>query len=181
MYNKRYDSRPNHRFTCGECIRFCDAREEGKHNCRALSGPNDITADRKACLEYIDRAAQEREEREQEEREERERQARWEQNKNNPPRPAKWESDIDYITGEPTGAMPFCPNCDEPLYYFDQCYFCGQLIEQDEKMKEHSKPPEVHHMDCFCCGGKDTLEYTVSSYNGHKHGSCAACGMRFIE
>lgn len=77
--------------------------------------------------------------------------------------------------------MPFCPNCGEPLYSIDRCHFCGQEIEQDERMNDWNKPPEIHRMDCFSCGGKDTLEYTVSRYNGHMHGHCKKCGMRFME
>ena len=181
MSDNRYKERPNHSHTCGECVRFRGTRGNGKHKCCAIAGPKDITADRKACREYWDRAQREREEKEQEERDERERQERWEKNRNNPPKPAKWERDINYITGELTGALPFCPNCGEPLYDTERCFFCGQAIEQDERMNEWNKPPEVHHMDCVKCEGKNTVEYTVSSYNGHKRGHCTVCGMSFIE
>jgi hypothetical protein len=40
---------------------------------------------------------------------------------------------------------------------------------------------EVKTMDCFVCGGKDTVEYITSNYNGHKRGHCTKCGMQFIE
>jgi len=91
-----------------------------------------------------------------------------------------WKRDIDWCTGEPTGEMPFCPNCDEPLYETERCVFCGQEIEQDdEKLKEWLEPPVVETMKCFECGG--TLEFIRSKYNGHRHGQCRDCGLRFME
>ena len=92
----------------------------------------------------------------------------------------EWIRDIDYITGKPTGAMPFCPKCHEPLYETDKCCFCGQEIDQDDpKLIEWLTPPEVKTMKCFQCGG--TVEYVESKYNGHKRGHCRDCGMSFIE
>ena len=92
----------------------------------------------------------------------------------------KWVSDIDFITGRPTGEMPFCPNCGEPLYETDRCVFCDQEIDQDdEKLQEWLKPPEVKTMPCFRCGG--TFEYVESKYNGHKHGQCLDCGLIVME
>lgn len=91
-----------------------------------------------------------------------------------------WESDLDYNTGEPLGEMPFCPSCGEPLYEHEKCVFCGQEIDQDdEKLQEYLKPPEIETMTCFKCGG--TLEFIRSKYNGHKHGHCRDCGLRFME
>ena len=91
-----------------------------------------------------------------------------------------WKRDINVFTGEPTGAMPFCPSCDEPLYDTEKCVFCGQEIEQDDaQLQEWLEPPEVHTMQCFSCGG--TLEYVISKYNGHKHGRCRDCGLSFME
>ena len=112
---------------------------------------------------------------------EKEREAAWAKNKDNPPRAPEWRREWDEVYGRLTGEMPFCPNCHEPLYELDRCYFCGQPILQDVKLIEHEKPPEVHAMDCFICDGKGTVQYTVSRYNGHKSGECSKCGMRFIE
>lgn len=92
----------------------------------------------------------------------------------------KWIRDYNYQTGGLTGAMPFCPNCEEPLYETDKCVFCGQEIDQDdERLQEWLKPPEIETMKCFNCGG--TLEYTVSDYNGHRRGQCRDCGLSFME
>lgn len=92
----------------------------------------------------------------------------------------KWERDYNYMTGGLTGAYPICPNCNEPLYETDKCVFCGQEIDQeDERLQDWLKPPEVKTMKCIRCGG--TMEYTESKYNGHKHGHCLDCGIRFME
>lgn len=91
------------------------------------------------------------------------------------PKPINWQTDYgDCIA-------PYCPSCGEMPYNLQRCVFCGQRFIQDERAKEWSKPPEVKRMDCFICGGKNTLEYTESRYNGHKHGECTACGMKFME
>lgn len=115
------------------------------------------------------------------ERAARERLERWGKNKNNPTRPAKWKRDWDYIGECETGAMPFRPNCNEPLYETGQCYFCGQRIENDTQMQEFNTPPDEKRMDCFMCGEKDSIIYTESKYNGHKRGHCEKCGIQFIE
>ncbi len=92
----------------------------------------------------------------------------------------KWQRGFDFCTEKLTGEMPFCPSCNEPLYEIDRCVFCGQEIDQDdEKLKEWLEPPEVETMKCFSCGG--TLEYVRSKYNGHRHGQCRDCGMKFME
>jgi hypothetical protein len=119
--------------------------------------------------------------RQEEEQREKERQEAWNMNMKNPPLPAVFKRDIDYITGKPTGEMPFCPNCDELLYNLDRCYFCGQAILEDDHMREWNKPPETIQMDCICCKGKGTITAMISRYNGHKRGTCSACGASFIE
>ena len=97
------------------------------------------------------------------------------------PKPAAWEPFFDYGRDEVVGETPMCPACNEPLYEYDHCVFCGQQILMDDKLAEFAKPPEVEHMDCFLCGGKGTVEFTRSKPNGHKHGQCNKCGMRFME
>lgn len=57
----------------------------------------------------------------------------------------------------------FCPNCG------------ADMRAEEQKLK----PPEVETMECFQCGG--TVEIVQSKYNGHKHGHCRQCGMRFME
>jgi hypothetical protein len=110
-----------------------------------------------------------------------EREVAWAENRNNPPKPPEWKREWDEVSGRMSGEMPFCPNCHEPLYEPEQCFFCGQPIQRDEKMDEFEKPHETLTMDCFRCGGVGTVQYTESKYNGHKSGGCTKCGMRFIE
>ena len=87
----------------------------------------------------------------------------------------QWENDC-------AGCIaPLCPSCGNMPYSYQRCVFCGQKFIQDDLAKERSKPPEVKHMDCFKCNGKNTVEYTESRYNGHKRGKCSACGMKFME
>lgn len=182
-YGPEYDPTPDHDHTCGECVRFTENwRLPGVFRCQAIYGPGDgLEKDRKACKNYWDRAEQEATDKREAEEREAERLARWEKNKDNPPLPPDWKRDFDETAGGMTGAMPFCPNCDEPLYEPNQCYFCGQPILRDKQMDEFEKPPEVETTDCFRCGGKGTVRYARSKYNGHKSGGCIACGMRFIE
>jgi len=181
-YGPEHEPVPAHAHTCGECVRFTEEwRKPGAYRCSSVYGPDELTADRKACLHYWDRAEQEAAEQREAEERERERLAAWEKNRDNPPRPAEWRRDWDEMTGGLTGEMPFCPNCHEPLYEPERCFFCGQAILRDEKLTEYEKPPEVETMDCLRCGGKDTVEFVRSKVNGHKHGGCTQCGMRFIE
>ena len=97
------------------------------------------------------------------------------------PRPAAWEPFFDFSRDEVTGETPMCPACEEPLYEYDHCVFCGQLIKMDDKLAEWLKPPEIQHGDCFRCGGKGTLEFVRVKPNNHAHGMCTKCGMRFME
>ena len=173
---------------CGGCERFMEAHwAEGFFCCGGIPGfdtaekPLIIAADRPACKEYWDREEQKRLDEQNKERQEQERLERWKKNIDNAPLPAKWERDWDGGCDCWTGYMPFCPNCGEPLYEPERCYFCGQAILLDERMEAYNKPPEVKIMDCFSCGGIGTVEYTESRYNGHKRGHCTKCGMRFIE
>lgn len=91
------------------------------------------------------------------------------------PVPIAWETDFA------GGTMPICPACGEIPYSLDRCTFCGQKLIKDERAKEWEKPPEIERMDCFMCGGKNTMELTRSIYNGHRHGRCTACGARIME
>lgn len=91
-----------------------------------------------------------------------------------PPVPIEWERDYG-------GVIPVCPVCGEMPYSLERCIFCGQKFIKDDRALELEKPLEVEHMDCFMCGGKGTVEYTRSRYNGHRSGHCTACGIRFME
>lgn len=86
----------------------------------------------------------------------------------------QWEQDYG-------GISPVCPACGEMPYSLERCVFCGQKFIKDKRALEWEQPAKVEHMDCFMCGGKGTVEYTRSRYNGHKRGKCTACGIRFIE
>ena len=77
---------------------------------------------------------------------------------------------------------PVCPACGESaLYILERCVFCGQRFLTDDRAEEMKKPAKVEHMDCFSCGAKNGIDYVRSSYNGHRHGECRVCGMRFVE
>lgn len=172
-----YGAIPDHEHTCGECYRF------SRHingACSGMYSPK-VTADRKACKYYWDREQKLSDDQKEAARKEEERQKRWKETQDNPPRPAIFKRDFNYQTGGLTGEMPYCPNCDELLYDLDRCYFCGQQILRDEHLEEWAKPPEEHRMDCMTCGGKGTMVYTISDYNGHKRGICHQCGASFIE
>ena len=167
---------------CSGCVRFMESHKEpGHYYCCGLCCDDELDFSSMACKDYWDKEEQAALEARNREQEERERLERWEKNKDNAPLPAVWKRDWDGMRECLTGAMPFCPNCDELLYNTDVCYFCGQPIIQDEKMGEYNKPPEKHKTKCFSCGGKDTMIYTVSNYNGHKHGRCEKCGASFME
>lgn len=170
------------KMTCSGCVRFTkNIKGAPGYHCCGVSGPDEIRPDTPACKDYWDRAEQEALEEAERLKAEKARQMAWEKNRNNPPRPARWVRGWDETRGCPTGAMPFCPNCDEPLYETDQCYFCGQKIAQDAEMEKFQEPPEEKRMDCFWCGGVNTFVYTESRYNGHRSGCCTKCGIRFIE
>lgn len=172
---------PPEEHVCGECVRYTqDWRNPERYYCSEVSHNGDISYAAPACGDYWDRKAQEKLDAEHRKQDEEERQEKVRKNWNNPPKPPRWDCDI-LPNGKLSGAMPFCPNCGEPLYDTDRCYFCGQAILQDEAMEEFQTPSEEEHMDCLFCGGKGTLIYTRSRYNGHLHGRCTKCGASIIE
>lgn len=94
----------------------------------------------------------------------------------------EWDDEFDGMRDKIIpNAVPKCPHCGEMPYSYQRCVFCGQRFIQDDLAKERSKPPEIKHEDCFNCGGKNTVEYTESTLNGHKRGECINCGMKFME
>lgn len=97
------------------------------------------------------------------------------ENGKKPPVPIEWESSYE------ASVFPMCPACGEMPYSLERCVFCGQRFIKDDRAREWEKPPEVEHMYCFICGGKDTMEVTRARSNGHRRGHCTACGARFIE
>lgn len=164
---------------CGECVR-CKKRDhaykgkkaEGYH-CTMQKHDNDITPDDKACVYWWDKARHEEVERLNKEAEENRRKELW----------------AIYAEKEPVklpivfdgyGNIPECPVCGEMPYSTEQCHWCGQRFIQDAEIEEYNKP-DKGTMDCFQCGGKGTVEFVRSKYNGHKHGECKKCGMRFME
>lgn len=107
------------KMTCGGCVRFTENwKTPGTYECCDIDGPKSIYAATPACKDYWDKAEQDALEAAERAETEKARRHAWEQNKDNPPRPAKWVRDYDGIRECLTGAMPFCPNCDEPLYTF---------------------------------------------------------------
>lgn len=79
------------------------------------------------------------------------------------------------------GTFPECPSCGEMPYSLERCVSCGQRFLSDALVEEWSKPPEEARMDCFICGGKDTVAGTRARSNGHFHGQCTVCGCRVME
>lgn len=171
-----YEPDPSQKHTCLECVRFMEGSSEQYH-CSAVFGPDRIEPHRKACGWYWDRAEKMRMDREVEAERKRVRNEAWIRNRNKPPVDANWYE--EYGSHE----MPHCPECDNPVLELvdGRCWCCGQRINEDERLKEWMNPPEVECMDCFICGGKDTVQFTRSRVNGHRHGFCAKCGMKFIE
>ena len=91
--------------------------------------------------------------------------------------PVKITWDVNFM-----GTYPECPSCGEMPYTCDRCFFCGQpFIQEDEKLQEYVKPPEEVRLNCFMCGGINTLVGVRAKINGHFHGSCEQCGARVIE
>lgn len=80
------------------------------------------------------------------------------------------------------GTWPQCPACGEMPYSTERCTFCGQkFIQDDPELQEYTKPPEEVRMDCFMCGGHNTMVGTRARSNGHFHGQCEKCGCRMME
>ena len=117
-YDASYDPVPDEAHTCGECVRFTvnTCKEDSTKYCSSCYGPGNASENRKACRHYWDRAEEEERSKQIAEQNEAERQKRWEKNKENPPKPAVFKADWDEMSGKLTGEMPFCPNCNEPLY-----------------------------------------------------------------
>ena len=85
---------------------------------------------------------------------------------------------FDLIKSFKINNIAFCDCCDN----FDHCEDCetemlaDYLVEHGVYMDE-----KMGKMDCFQCGGKNTVDYVISFYNGHKRGQCNKCGAKFIE
>ena len=93
------------------------------------------------------------------------------------PRPVDWDPDYE---GRGMG-WPKCPACGEYPYSTECCFWCGQVFEQDDKLKAYNEPtPEEHH-DCPACGAKGALTGTRSQSNDHFHGHCTECGATVFE
>jgi hypothetical protein len=145
---------------------------EGYH-CSMQSYSVDIQPTDKACVRYWDKAEHERIEKAQEEAKEKRREELWAIY-------AKREPIKLPIIHDGCGLIPECPICGEMPYSTEQCHWCGQRFIQDKEIEEYNKP-KGGTMDCWNCGGKDTIEYKVSKYNGHRRGRCKNCGLTFME
>ena len=53
-------------------------------------------------------------------------------------------------------------------------------VQSENTKKNEAGYPEVR-MDCFMCGGKNTMVGIRAKYNGHFWGRCEACGIRVME
>ena len=163
---------------CVGCVR-CKKRDhnyngksDGWH-CSMLPYDRDISPDDKACVNYWDKVEEDELNRLHEEDVENRRKELWAVYVEREP------VKLPIIIDEFGGNIPQCPVCGEMPHSTEQCYFCGQRFIQDETIKAYNKKDEWYE-DCHC-GGKGTLHIIRSKYNGHKRGSCSACGMRFIE
>lgn len=165
---------------CGGCMR-CEPRDhafkgkdaEGYH-CTMQPYDKDINPDDKACVSYWDRAEEEEIKRLEKEDTENRRKELWAIYAKREP------IKLPIVIDEFGGKIPQCPVCGEMPYSTEQCHWCGQRFIQDEEVEEYGKPDEWYE-DCTSCGGKGTMHIVRSKYNGHKSGSCSACGMRWIE
>lgn len=80
------------------------------------------------------------------------------------------------------GIWPECPACGEMPHSTERCVFCGQrFIQEDDSIEEYNNPAPEERMDCFLCGGKETLVGRRTQSNGHFHGQCEKCGMWVME
>lgn len=162
---------------CGGCVRcrpkILDGGKVTGFHCTKLPYDRDIHQEDKACTDYWDRAEDQRlkilHDKDVEER----RQYLWSIYANR--EPIKLPISYDGF-----GYIPQCPICGEMPYSTTQCHWCGQRFIQDKEIEEYATPI-TGHMDCFSCGGKGTVEYMQSKYNGHKRGHCTKCGTTFIE
>lgn len=93
-----------------------------------------------------------------------------------PPIKIGWECEYD------GSVFPQCPACGEMPYSTERCTFCGQrFIQDDSQLQEYTKPTPEERMDCFICGGKNTMVGRRAKCNGHFHGHCEQCGCTVIE
>ena len=158
---------------CGERDHIYQGKKEGYH-CAKLPYDRDISPDDKACVDYWDRAEEERLEKLHNEDVENRRKELWAiYSKREPVK-------LPIVLDEFGGRIPQCPTCGEMPYDTEQCHWCGQRFIQDKELEEYLKDEEWYE-DCPSCGSKGTLKIGRSNYNGHKHGSCSACGMSWIE
>lgn len=96
-------------------------------------------------------------------------------NGKNAPVKIKWQEDY-------SGTYPVCPSCGEMPYSTERCVFCGQkFLQKDQAAQEFNQPTSEERMDCFLCGGKNTMVGHRARCNGHFHGYCENCGAKVIE
>ena len=165
---------------CGGCVRFQKrdhpykgVSAEGYH-CTMRHYDIDMHPDDKACVHYWDKAEEDEIKRLHEEDIENRRKELWAiYEKRDPVK-------LPIVIDEFGGRIPECPICGEMPYSTEQCHFCGQRFIQDKEIEEYNKPDEWLE-DCPSCGGKKTMKIGRAKYNGHKHGSCSACGMSWME
>lgn len=164
---------------CGGCVRCIErdhmyqGKKEGYH-CTKLPYEREITPDDKACVDYWDKAEEDRLETLHQQDVENRRKELWDiYGKKEPVK-------LPIVRDDFGGRIPICPICGEMPYSTEQCHFCGQRFIQDKEIEEYNTP-DTGTMDCFKCGGKGTVRFIRSKYNGHKSGECTKCGMSFIE
>lgn len=95
-------------------------------------------------------------------------------NDRNPPVKLIWDEQYGMV-------VPLCPSCREIPYSAERCVFCGQRFVQDAATDAWKEPPKEERMDCFMCGGKNTLVGHRARVNGHFHGKCEQCGCKIME
>ena len=164
---------------CGSCVR-CEKRDHkfngvgpGGYHCMAQPYDVDITPKDKACVHWWDKKEHERIEELNNNAEEERRKELWKiYSKKDPVKLP--------LVFDGCGPVPLCPICGEPPYSDTQCHWCGQKFVKTEEIEDYFEE-DIKHMDCWQCGGKNTIEYVVSKYNGHKRGYCKSCGMSFME
>jgi hypothetical protein len=145
-------------------------KSEGYH-CTKLLFDRDITPDDKACVNYWDKAEEDRLKALHEQDVENRRKELWAIYAEKEP------VKLPIVIDEFGGRIPECPICGEMPYDTEQCHWCGQRFIQDDEIKEYNTP-DTGTMKCSCGG---TIEFIRSKYNGHKSGHCTKCGMSFME
>ena len=158
---------------CGGCVR-CEKRDigsKGGWHCCMQKYDIDITPDDKACVNWWDKAEQERMDREHDEAVEKRREELWAIYA--PRKPINLP-----IVFDGYGHIPQCPICGEMPYSTEQCHWCGQRFIQDKEIEEYTKPL-TESFTCPNCGA-DGLAY-IAKYNGHRHFHCEKCGCSILE